>query len=230
VPANLLSASDDTEYVAVVADIEAKAAAGYAPTIVDPYGRLLSYQLLLGPDGGVATYLSSLTTLSNFTSHNVPYPIITTTVVNGSHGQCYPTLNATIFEFHPYEYGAWDGGISAFALTQYMGSNLTDGQPTHGTCTIHYDNLGYVFGTSSDVFNAACDVIAAANSSTSAITNVLEGIVSAAHTPAFDDLFGIYPNPFYKYPRSTSVQNDALLTLVDGGESDQVRTKTRTSE
>ena len=124
-PANLLSAGDDTEYVNVVADIDAKAAAGYAPTIVDPYGRLLSYQLLQGADGGVATRLSTLTTFSNFTSHNVPYPIITTTVVNGSHGQCFPGLNATIFEFHPYEYGAWDSGIAAFAKTQYMGTALS---------------------------------------------------------------------------------------------------------
>lgn len=25
-----------------------------------------------------------------------------------------------MFEFHPYEYGSWDSGISAFAQTKYM--------------------------------------------------------------------------------------------------------------
>ncbi|KAK0248462.1 hypothetical protein LTS09_016361 [Friedmanniomyces endolithicus] len=79
------------------ASIPGLKAAGYNVTIVDPWGRLLSYQLLQGYDGGVATRLSGLTSLSNFTNHNVPYPIITTTNVNGSQGQCAPPTNAIIF-------------------------------------------------------------------------------------------------------------------------------------
>jgi lysophospholipase len=41
-------------------------AAGYPPTLTDPWGQLLSYQLLYGPDGGVSGSLSGITTLSNF--------------------------------------------------------------------------------------------------------------------------------------------------------------------
>jgi lysophospholipase len=33
-------------------------AAGYPPTLTDPWGQLLSYQLLYGPDGGVSDTLS----------------------------------------------------------------------------------------------------------------------------------------------------------------------------
>ncbi|KAK0906207.1 hypothetical protein LTR02_006078 [Friedmanniomyces endolithicus] len=222
-PANLLSSSGLTEYALVTTDITAKEAAGYNVTIVDPWGRLLSYQLLQGYDGGVATRLSGLTSLSNFTSHNVPYPIITTTNVNGTQGQCAPPTNAIIFEFHPYEYGSWDTGVSAFAQTTYMGTNITNGSPTvHGKCTTHYDNLGYVLGTSSDVFFAACSVIPPANSTSSAgLGNVLEGLVSKTHEPLFTDLFGLYVNPFYKYRRSSQVQHNPLLTLVDGGAAGQ---------
>ncbi|EMC99122.1 hypothetical protein BAUCODRAFT_392388 [Baudoinia panamericana UAMH 10762] len=222
-PANLLSVSGLTEYAAVTADIAAKQAAGYQVTIVDPYGRLLSYQLLQGPDGGVATRLSSLPTLSNFTSHNVPYPIITTTGVNATAGQCVAPLNATMYEFHPYEYGSWDSGVSAFAVSTYMGSNLTNGLPTKpNSCTIHYDNLGYVFGTSSDVFYAACAVIPPALSTdANDLDNVLEALVSTTHTPLYSDLFGIFPNPFYKYSRSSKVQYDANLYMEDGGASNQ---------
>lgn len=90
---------------AVVDDIAAKQAAGYPVTIVDAWGRLLSYQLLYGLDGGVADQLSSVTSYSNFTSHNVPYPIITSRGVNTFDGQCYPQANATQYEFHPYEFG-----------------------------------------------------------------------------------------------------------------------------
>ena len=98
VPANLLSISGLTEYAAITTEIAAKQAAGYDATIVDPYGRLLSYQLLYGKDGGVAVRLSGLASLSNFTSHNVPYPIIITTTDFPEKDQCYPTLSGPIFE------------------------------------------------------------------------------------------------------------------------------------
>jgi len=97
-----------------------------------------------------------------------------------------------------------------------MGSNLTNGAPTvAGKCTVRYDNLGYIFGTSSDVFFAACSVIPPANSTSNA--QVFEGLVAKAHEPAFFDLFGVYPNPFYKYQRSSQVQAEPVLTMVDGG-------------
>jgi len=99
VPANILSANDDAIYAAVTADLVAKSAAGYNVTVVDPYGRLLSYQLLYGNDGGVKDTLSGLTGLSNFTSHNVPYPIITITTDFPEKNICYPTLDGPMFEF-----------------------------------------------------------------------------------------------------------------------------------
>lgn len=219
-PANIVNSG---EYVDVTADVVAKEVAGFDTTIVDPYGRLLSYQLLHGNDGGDAIRVSTITTYSNFTNHAVPYPIMTTTGVDRSYsGQCEPTLNATMYEFHPYEYGSWDNGISAFARTQYMGSNLTNGQPTQaGRCIEKYDNIGYVFGTSSDIFPGVCSVISPSTSSSADLDNVLEAIVSKAHAPAFDDLFGVYPNPFYKYPRSSKVNQHSLLTMADGGLSNQ---------
>lgn len=99
VPANILSPQDATIYTAVTTDIAAKQAAGYNVTLIDPYGRLLSYQLLYGDDGGVIDSLYGLTTLSNFTSFNVPYPIITTTTDFPNRGRCFPRINGPIFEF-----------------------------------------------------------------------------------------------------------------------------------
>lgn len=212
-PANILSVNDLTVYAQVTADIAAKETAGYNTTIVDPYGRLLSYQLLYGADGGVSVRLSGLTALSNFEAKNVPYPIITMTTSFPKRGQCSPAINGPIFEFHPYEYGSWDSGISAFANTKYMGTAMTNGAPTSSSkCTQRYDNIGYVFGTSSDIFPAACGVLEPDNST---LPGVLEDILP--HNPALNDVFGVYPNPFYKYSRSSLVQNDAVLTLADGG-------------
>lgn len=118
VPANL---DVGGAYAQIAADLEAKEAAGFPPTIVDPYGRLLSYQLLYGPDGGVVIELSSITGFSNFTSHNVPFPIITALNVETQTGACLPPNNTPIYEFTPYEFGSFDSGINAFTQTKYLG-------------------------------------------------------------------------------------------------------------
>lgn len=102
VPANILSTAEAGILEAVTADIAAKQAAGFNVTVVDPYGRLLSYQLLYGDDGGVMDTLSGLTGLSNFTSYNVPYPIITTRVNFPSRNLCFPRINGPIFEFREW--------------------------------------------------------------------------------------------------------------------------------
>nr|OQO31906.1 hypothetical protein B0A51_01101 [Rachicladosporium sp. CCFEE 5018] len=217
-PANILSTSAATEYALITTDIGSKQAANYDVSVVDPYGRLLSYQLLQGPDGGVATYMSSLATFSNFTNYNVPYTVITALGALVSKGQCAPPLNATQYEFGPYEFGSWDAGVSAFTQTKYLGSNLSNGKPVvPAVCTAQYDNLGYIFGTSSDVFPGACEVVPASNSSSAPLVQVLEGLVSTAKAPAVTDLYGLYKNPFYNYSRSSLVSNDQELTLADGG-------------
>lgn len=145
VPGNLLTAG--IAYDDIIADIASKDAAGYAPTLTDPWGRLLSYQLLEGYDGGVSDTLSGITALSNFTQFNVPYPIITSLGVKTFDGECLPGPNGTQYEFHPYEFGSWDSGVNAFTQTAYLGSRLSNGLPSNNqACEMNYDNLGYVLG------------------------------------------------------------------------------------
>lgn len=131
-------------YAQITADVVAKDAAGFPPTIVDAYGRLLSYQLLKGPDGGVATEMSTITRYDNFTSHQVPYPIITALNVEKNTGACIPSNNSVIYEFSPYEFGSFDAGVNAFTQTKYLGTSLSNGSPTKATCETNYDNLGMV--------------------------------------------------------------------------------------
>lgn len=152
-------------------------------------------------------------------SLKVPFPIITARGVLPD--QCYPDLNATQWEFSPYEFGSWDSGVKAFTQTAYLGSALTDGSPiVPGVCISNYDNLGYILGTSSDVFNAVCAVIPAINSTTSLATT-LEALVDQASAPAERDIFAVYPNPFYQSPTSSLVSAETELHLVDGGEAGQ---------
>ncbi|MBE7179623.1 MAG: hypothetical protein INR71_00145, partial [Terriglobus roseus] len=215
VPGNLLVAQ---AYATVTADIAAKEAAGYDVTLVDPWGRLLSYQLLYGFDGGVGTRLSSVTGFSNFTSFNAPYPILTSLGVKTFQGECKPGPNATQYEFHPYEFGSWDAGVSAFTQTAYLGTSLSNGKPAGATCTQNYDNLGYILGTSSSLFNEVCAVPSASSAN---LTGALQTIVDNATTAAvgIEDIYAIYKNPFKNYPRSTLVSGVNELDLVDGGEA-----------
>ncbi len=214
-PANLLAAA---AYIAVTDDIVAKQDSGFPPTLTDPWGRLLSYQLLYGFDGGVAIRLSSIASYSNFTSQNVPYPIITGLGVKTFDGQCLPEPNATTYELSPFEFGSWDFGVSAFTQTRYLGTSLSNGTPSNGACIENYDNLGYVLGTSSNLFNEACQSVPATNM-TSNIVDDLAAIVKKAHALSTRDEYAVYPNPFHNYACSSLVSAQTELTLVDGGEA-----------
>jgi lysophospholipase len=223
-PDNLLVAE---AYASIVDDITAKQLAGFPPTLTDPWGRLLSYQLLEGPDGGVSTTLSSVASLSNFTSYAVPYPVILSLGVKTFNGECLPGPNATVYEFTPYEFGSWDSDVSAFMRTEYLGTSLSNGQPTKaGLCIANYDNLGYVLGTSSNLFNEVCLSVPIASNSTSNLTQDLAEIVVQVHALTTRDEYAVYPNPFHDYNSSTSVPNpvdpiwaQTELRLVDGGEA-----------
>lgn len=144
-------------YGQVTNDVVAKDRAGFPPTLTDPWGRLLSYQLLFGFNGGVFKTLSGISSGSNFSCFNVPYPIITGVGVKTFQGECLPGPNATTYELTPYEFGSWDQGVSAFTPSRFLGSALSNGQPImSGRCVVNYDNLGYALGTSSSLFNVAC--------------------------------------------------------------------------
>ncbi|KAI4722051.1 lysophospholipase [Aureobasidium sp. EXF-10727] len=221
VPARLLSA---VAYAEIVKDIVDKAKAGFQPTLIDVYGRLLSYQLLstnsedLRTDGMVSKTLSSVVSSSNFTSHAVPFPIITARGVNTFEGECIPRDNGTQYEFNPYEFGSWDSNVNAFTQTAYLGSKLTNGAPTvSGKCIKNYDNLGYIAGTSSALFNNYCSTIPAQNN-TQSLVQTLQAIILNAHSPVTRDLYAPYPNPFYGYPTSSLTSAQKEIQIVDGGE------------
>ena len=203
-------------YAQVTNDVVAKDRAGFPPTLTDPWGRLLSYQLLLGFNGGVFKTLSGITSGSTFSSFNAPYPIITGVGVKTFEGECLPGPNAPTYELTPYEFGSWDQGVSAFTPSSFLGSALSNGQPiVAGSCVQNYDNLGYALGTSSSLFNVACGNVPQPNTTT--LTGNLATIVRAAHQLSTRELYAIYPNPFFNYARSSLVAAQKELSLVDGG-------------
>ena len=215
-------------YFEIVKDVGLKELSGFDTTLVDVYGRLLSYQLL-DFDGDADTTMSFLTSMSNFTSRNVPFPIITALGVKTWEGQCLPGPNATTYEFNPFEFGSWDNDVSAFTQIKYLGTPMDQGKPSRSgplKCTVDYDNLGYVMGTSSNLFNNLCSAIPTPRNSTTSLAETLAKTLSYVHEITTSDEYGIYKNPFKNYKSKSAISNPAnnvqaqdTLRLVDGGEA-----------
>lgn len=105
-----------------------------------------------------------------------------------------------------------------------MGTNFTDGSPRNNDeCVVGYDNLGFVFGTSSSLFNAALTTLSGQNGNgafSSLVVDALKGVLEKISSSEED--IADWVNPFFGYNNNTyNGSSDMMLTLVDGGEDGQ---------
>jgi lysophospholipase len=133
-------------------------------------------------------------------------------------GEILIPVNATVYEFNPWEFGSWDPTLYAFAPTEYIGSNFSGGVlSSNGSCVRGFDNAGFVMGTSSSLFN---QLFLQINNTDipSVFKNSLSKILSK-WGQANNDIADYTPNPFYQYNKNNNIHwNSTQLTLVDGGE------------
>ncbi|PSR82494.1 lysophospholipase [Coniella lustricola] len=213
------NATTVADFEQIALDIVAKGEAGFPVSLVDLWGRELAYQVMEGGSGTPAFTLSEITTLSNFTTYQVPFPIMTTTKINHLNGECVPTQDEAIFEFNPFEFGSWSDDVSAFVLTNYLGSNLTAGQASE--CVTGFDRIDWAMGVSSDVLEEfICDTALDVNVLADFPTTIV-GVVEE-FTSTEDYGYGIVPNPFRGFASTTnstasSVADLDTLYMVDGG-------------
>lgn len=191
-------------------------------SINDPWGRILSFQLLNGSDGGVSKTLSSIAQLPVFLNHSMPFPIMQALQIAPS--ACLATQNATQFEFSPFEFGSFSPMISGFVPTQYLGSNFSNSSvSSSSSCVTGFDNLGFMLGTTSCLFSAEDDCAPILGPNATSIIPLLNSpLMNSVMVQA--DGYGndaIIPNPFYQRSQSPGVSTDADLHLVDGGLSGQ---------
>lgn len=119
-----------------------------------------------------------------------------------------------MYEFNPYEFGSWDEQVYSFTPTQYLGSNVNNGQPVdENICVTGYDNAGFTMGTSSSLFNAALTEIS--GTSSSILTSVLSRVLGEIDQS--DNDIAYYPNPFRGLSTvALNISNSGNLTLTDG--------------
>ncbi|KAJ5041505.1 uncharacterized protein L3040_005090 [Drepanopeziza brunnea f. sp. 'multigermtubi'] len=206
---------DTADYFSDINDqVNSKRDAGYNASITDYWGRALSYQLVNASAGGPAYTFSSIALADQFTSASIPFPFL---VANGrAPGTTIVSMNSTVFEFSPFELGSWDPVLYGFAPLEYTGSNFSAGVvPTGGQCVRGFDQVGYVMGTSSSLFNAFL-----LNINSTAIPAFLRTALTNLLTDLGEDNNDIaqwQPNPFLNYNNGSTIAASDQLTLVDGG-------------
>ena len=125
--------------------------------------------------------------------------------------------NATIFEVNPWEIGSHDPTTFAYAPLEFTGSNFSGGIiPSGELCTVGFDNIGFVVGTSSSLFNQFFLQINSTNIP-QALANAISNILAQWGEQNGD--ISLWPNPFYGFHNDTNLNSQSeILTLVDGGE------------
>ena len=209
---------DTTEYFTTIyGQVSDKEAEGYNTTLTDYWGRALAYQLINATDGGPAYTWSSLAQQSFFSDGNAPLPLV---VADGRYpGEVIISLNATNYEFNPWEMGSWDPTVFGFVPMEFVGTPFENGEvPTSAECVRGFDSASYIMGTSSSLFNQIILNLNSVSGIPSALTSAFESILGRIGRNE-EDIADWTPNPFFGWNPSTNLNaDDRTLTLVDGGE------------
>ncbi|KAJ3478131.1 hypothetical protein NLG97_g8660 [Lecanicillium saksenae] len=196
--------------------------AGFDGSITDLWGEALSYQFVDAVDGGPGITFSSIAQDPIFASAKAPMPILT--AISRAPDTKIITLFNTIFEFNPWEMGSSDPTLHGFAPLKYTGSKFQGGKlPDTEACINGFDNLGFVMGTSSSLFNEAITYTLRSDSDGFFIS-IAKAIVSGLLTAigkVHDDIADWTPNPFRNFSDTFDGSKVNRLTLVDGGEDGQ---------
>ncbi|PHH74587.1 hypothetical protein CDD80_2987 [Ophiocordyceps camponoti-rufipedis] len=218
----------------IIAAVFQKQLSGFVTSAADFWARALSYQFIDLPEGGPSETFSSLTERPFFARGDVPLPLI---VADGAVKGATPLpINTTVYEFSPWELGSYDDSLDGFAPLRYVGSRFESGFVPGGEfCVTGMDNTGFVFGTSSFLFNLVLQEINNPNSKILAklrisvdpfIRTLLNPLINKA-IALLNRLGGVEgafwaPNPFKNWNQARNpISAEERLTLVDGGEDSQ---------
>ncbi|KAF2874453.1 lysophospholipase catalytic domain-containing protein [Massariosphaeria phaeospora] len=212
----ILSTTDYYKHIFESVSTKSDAPGVFNTSLTDYWGRALSFQLINATDGGPGYTFSSIQDDDDFKNGNAPMPFL---VADERYpGQREISLSTTNVEFNPFEMGSFDPTLYGFVPMKYLGSNFTDGElPDGQSCTAGLDNLGFIMGTSSSLFNTAIlqleTIDGVPDVLKKALTNVLNTIGQQNN-----DVADYTPNPFKGFHSGSNPSAaDDSLALVDGG-------------
>ncbi|KAL8286283.1 hypothetical protein RQP46_004771 [Phenoliferia psychrophenolica] len=240
-PAGILGISDNSDYYDVLfKDVDAKGDAGFPVSLVDVWGRALSFHFFngtsrstfytesTGHDQGLLW--SSIKYTLNFDNYAMPLPIVVTTSRVSEAQQTSNTSDLTViplsnthFEFTPYTFGSFDPTLMARVPIEYAGTYLDNGVPRNSSaCANGYENAGFVIGSSAALFNAVEQVFTDPAIS-AALTTLGDDLANINNVNSSIPLVANWPNSWKNFVPSgggtfESAGNN-ILQITDGGEN-----------
>ncbi|TQV96675.1 hypothetical protein V2A60_002940 [Cordyceps javanica] len=213
-------------YATIIDELDKKHNAGFNRSITDIWGRMLSFQLVKAKHGGPQFTFSSIANDTEFAAGRTPLPILVAD--SRAPGEKNTTIESVLFEFNPWELGSTDPGMAGFAPLKFTGSKFDNGKlSSDAKCINGFDNVGYVMGTSSSLFN---QIILRMKSDPAKYQpkNIPKTVVAfitdllTTLGDRSDDVADWTPNPFRNWNSGKNyVATSDSLTLVDGGEDGQ---------
>ncbi|EHK49523.1 uncharacterized protein TrAtP1_010759 [Trichoderma atroviride] len=219
------SVSLTSYYNEVFDDVDAKDKAGFDRSITDYWGRFLSYQLVDVTSGGPGYTFSSIADDPDFKNARAPLPFLVAD--SRPPGETIISNNSTIFDFNPWEMGSSDPTLNGYIPLKYAGSKFNNGVlPKNESCFVGFDNVGFIMGTSSTLFNQIILYLQNDNGTNSIVpkgipdfvVKILTGVLTGLGNDN-NDIADWTPNPFKGWNNKTNpFADNNRLTLVDGGE------------
>lgn len=217
-------------------EVRAKRLTGYPTSLTDYWGRALARKVFPSLNKNTDITLSSIRTLPSFQQYNQPFPIVSS--VEKAPGIEENSTHSHVYEFNPYEFGSWDSYLNYFTDTMYLGTPLFNGSSllkaasdNATICVMGYDNLGFITGTSSSIFNTLFEyvfdmIVRMEQESSQLLSRILKmfGITNALLSRARPEYAVYSPNPFYRMRKGKtgrSVTRNKRLYLADGGDDGQ---------
>ncbi|KAK4704538.1 lysophospholipase, partial [Phenoliferia sp. Uapishka_3] len=227
---SILTDDDSNYHDHMKADVQKKASAEFPVSIIDLWGRALSYHFFNGTtrsnffddvehDSGLLW--SSVKYTTKFQSNSMPLPIIvTTSTVNdssqGGFSEAVSKAN-TQFEITPYTFGSFDHTLMAHIPTEYAGSDLDNGlNANSSSCVNGYDSAGFILGSSAALFNVADKYASYLDDILNPIEEVYDDLEDRVTSVP---LVANWPNPFKNYATTFESTGNDILELTDGGEN-----------
>lgn len=219
-------------YKELTTEVRPKRLANFPVSFVDYWGRALIRKIVPNFEKSIGLTFSST---KNATQ---PFPIVCSLERQPEIFEDFRSSH--IFEFNPYEFGSWDSFLRYFADLEYLGSDLKNGKPqNHSTsqnssiCVKGYDNVAFVTGTSSSLFNTLVQyvhkLLVTMDSEPTSVVSLVFDMFGVSLVPGSKRLHHpeystVSPNPFFGLEEAgigRSISKSKEIYLADGGDDGQ---------